>query len=269
MLLCERSKEIFEKLEPELMIIARKYQITDPAGEARSWYMKFMEILKKFDNGQLVKYYQDTTGKQQALPIEPNAKEQKAFERSLSAYLKTSFRHDIFESYRRDVKQKKCQVEMANILSSPTASASFVCDEIITLDDIIDIIAFDLKRATSTASVARDDVNRIFLQSTLNYHLELKSKYGNFPIVRDISAINPGEFFVYDLREGRTEGIRIAIAELLKTEKNRMVILTYTKIAEGKGYHALNRKISRYFNDHLKGMPERLRDMKNKKRLSL
>lgn len=271
----DKSAELFKLVEPQLTAIARKYGVEDPAGEARSWYARFIDIIKSFDDGRYEKRMLDEEGKSVPLPAEPSERELQAFYKSLLSYLKQSFRNDLIQGYNR---QKKLQLiddyEDKRFDGSQQQRSvqvgAYDSGDIICLDDLLKIVNADVRRKERNAAVARDRLNFLFLKSVSIFYTQMFHEYGNVPIVRDINAVDARDFFIFDIREGRTEAIGKILGDLISQETIRAVVLSSKKLLSPEsGYYALNRKISRYFNDMSGGMPARLKKAKEKPNDSL
>jgi len=267
--LVECKEEIFRVAESHLVSTARRFNLHDPEGEARSWFFRFQNILQGFDDGRYKKRYKTDDGNSHDLPEEPTEEQMGLFYRSLVAYLKTSFKNDLKAQYR---KQKRLhlisdyETEIAPDAEAVQGSINALAhskDDVICLHDLLSIMKDDLAREDRLATVARDRLNVLFLKAVCTFYDKMLQSYGNFSIVRDLNAKDSRDFFVYDIREGRTEGIRQELDLLIQDEPIRAVVLQSKKLlAPNSGYYALNRKISRYFNDEHDGMPNRLRRIK-------
>ena len=267
--LAERKEEIFGVAEPHLAVIARRFNLHDPQGEAKSWFFRFQKIIQGFDEGRYEKRYKDAAGNVHELPEDPSEEQVAFFYRSLVAYLKTAFRNDLRADYRKkkrvhlvsdyetDVKPSTASVQES--LNTMIHSSS----DVIGLKDMLSILEEDVVREGRLATVARDRLNVLFLKAVSIFYKKMFEQYGDFSIVRDLNAKDSRDFFIYDIREGRTESIGAELSTLLKDEPLRAVVLQSTKLLkEGSGYYALNRKISRYFNDEHGGMAARLKKAK-------
>lgn len=268
--LVENKEEIFGVAEPHLVGIARRFNLHDPEGEARSWFFRFQKILQGFDEGRYEKRYKDDDGTVHLYPEEGATAQQTAWlYRSVVAYLKTAFKNDLRAQYR---KQKRIHLVSdyeadvapdAEAVQGSINALAHSTDEVICLEDMLRIVRDDASREERLATVARDRLNVLFLKAVCTFYEKMYERYGSFSIVRDLNAKDSRDFFIYDIREGRTEGIRQELEALIKEEPVRAVVLQSKKLlAPGSGYYALNRKISRYFNDEHDGMPNRLRKAK-------
>jgi hypothetical protein len=262
----EISQEIFGEIEQSLTGIAAKLGVSDPAGEARSWYARFIDILAGFNSGKLTREIHREDGTVESMPEQPSEEQRVAFRRSIKAYLKTAFKHDLIQAYNK--RKRFLQVDDLDRAmqgnSSPVKNHIIVTEEqVIKLSDLIATIDADYKRRKKSTAVARDYLNSLFLLSILKFYKKFIRTYGDQPIVRDLNAKDAREFFIFDIREGRTEAISKILTELVATEGIRSVTLCSRKLlSEENGYFNLNRKISRYFNDALGGMPNRLKRLR-------
>jgi len=268
--LAERKEEIFGVAEPSLVSIARRFNLHDPHGEAKSWFFRFQKILEGFDEGRYEKRYKASNGSVHELPEVPTDEQIKLFYRSLIAYLKQSFKNDLKAQYRKQKRihlisdyESDVKPDPAAVQESISALAHSASD-VIGLEDMLKVIREDVVKEDRLATVARDRLNVLFLKAVYSFYERMFEQYGNFSIVRDLHAKDARDFFIYDIREGRTGGIGKELSLLLKKEPVRAVVLQSRKLLlPGSGYYALNRKISRYFNDEHDGMPSRLRKAKN------
>lgn len=267
--LVDRKEEIFGVAEPQLVAIARRFNLHDPEGEARSWFFRFQKILQGFDEGRYDKRYKDDANVEHPFPENPTEEQQRLFQRSLVAYLKKAFKNDLKAQYRKQKRIHLVSDYEADVAPDPEAVQESInalahsSDDVICLEDMLSIMRDDAAREERLATVARDRLNVLFLKAICAFYEKMYEKYGNFSIVRDLNAKDSRDFFIYDIREGRTEGIRQELEALIEEEPVRAVVLQSRKLlAPGSGYYALNRKISRYFNDEHDGMPNRLRKAK-------
>jgi hypothetical protein len=261
----ELTEELFIELEPALAGIAAKLGTADPAGEARSWYARFSEIIQAFNSGRLHGEIHRDDGTIEQLSDHPTKEQVAAFKKSLKAYLKTSFKNDLRQAYKIRSRHASLSsdLEQSSIEKTLHHDHNLSEEEVIRLSDLVLLIKRDVERQRRTATAARDHANLLFLVAMLDFHMQLIADYGDMPIVRDLSACDPREFFVYDIREGRTAAISKRLKELLESEPAKAVHLCSKKLlSPDKGYFTLNRKISRYFNDNLGGMPLRLKKIR-------
>lgn len=264
------SKEIFAKIEPALAAIAKTFSVSDARGEVQSWYPRFTSIVEGFNSGRLERRIR--IGKELITLTEtPTEAEIAAFHKACIPYIKKSFKNDFLHAKIKNdkyslfgnVDAELIQHSKEHITRYLNVENSHTEEEVIYLSDLIDIIVADCKRKKKGTSLARDRINYLFIKSLLKYHRDLLAKLGNFPIVRDINALDSREFFVYDIRDGRTEAVRDILTDYISKEVNRNVILASQKLlSSNSGYFTLNRKISRYLNDFCGGMPYRLRRLK-------
>lgn len=267
MMSTEYANELFVELEPPLIGMAAKLGVQDPAGEARSWYARFTDIISAFNSGTLRREIHREDGTVEDMPEHPTQEQITAFEKSLKSYLKTAFKHDLIQAFNR---QKKIYSPISDdgqvgfkILQPPRHETCLSEEEIIRLSDLISLIELDCRRKKKSVSVARDQINYLFILATIKFYKQLLKDYGDMPIVRDLRAKDSRSFFVFDIREGRTEAIGDYLRELIDNESLRAVKLCSKKLlSSDKGYSTLNRKISRYFNNALGGMPYRLKKLR-------
>ena len=260
------AQALFSEIEPSLTGIAAKLGVSDPAGEARSWYARFADILAAFETGRLTReiYYDD--GRIETFPENPSQEQIAAFRKSIKSYMKTSFKNDLIQAFNKrrvfvQIEDKEGQSLPAGFQLQTHIHSSV--EEIIRLSDLIKIIESDCRRKKRSASVARDHVNYLFLLSLLKFYRRFMKSYGVMPIVRNLNAKDARDFFVFDIRDGRTEAVGVILQDLVSKESVKTVALCSRKLlSPEKGYFTLNRKISRYFNNVLGGMPVRLKKLR-------
>jgi hypothetical protein len=262
----ESAQAIFKEIEPSLAGIAAKMGISDPAGEARSWYARFCDILSGFNSGKLAKEIHRDDGTIESVPERPTEEQSIDFVKSLKSYLRTAFKHDLIQAYnkrKRFVQVDNPEQAMQRGVSPVQTHVLASEEEIIKLSDLIGLIESDCKRKKRSVTVARDQLNYLFLLSTLKFYKQFMRDYGDMPIVRDLAAKDAREFFVFDIREGRTEAIGKILEGLISKESVKAVKLSSRELlSPDKGYFTLNRKISRYFNNAMGGMPHRLKKLR-------
>jgi hypothetical protein len=262
----DSAQMLFSELEPSLTGIAAKLGVSDPAGEARSWYARFADIVSAFNLGKLQREIHRDDGTVEVLPESPTLEQNEAFQKSLKSYLKTAFKHDLIQAFnkrKRFVQIEDPDQELSKA-SYPTPHSLLISEEeIIRLSDLVGLLEADCNRKRRNVSVARDQVNYLFILATLKFYKQLLHDYGDMPIVRDLHAKDARDFFIFDIREGRTEAIGQILRDLVAQEPARAVQLCSKKLlSPEKGYFTLNRKISRYFNNVLGGMPLRLKKLR-------
>ena len=264
------AQTLFAELEPSLAGIAAKLRVSDPAGEARSWYARFTDIVSAFNAGKLQREIHRDDGTVETVPDNPTEEQNEAFKKSLKSYLKTAFKHDLIQAFNKrkrfvqiDDHLDRRHGEPQSVASQPTAQVYLSEAEIIRLSDLINLIESDCKRKKKSVSVARDQVNYLFLLATHKFYKQFIKEYGDMPIVRDLHAQDARDFFIFDIREGRTVAIGQQLQGLIDHEPVRAVQLCCRKLlSPDKGYFTLNRKISRYFNSTLGGMAYRLKKLR-------
>lgn len=257
-----KARELFEEIEPGLRGIARRYGVVDPAGEARSWYARFIDILDAFNSGRLSREIHLPDGSVEVITGPSTSLQNEGFIKSLKPYLKKSFKNDLIKSFNREKIYQK--VQDLDATKQPLHNHVIATEEqVIKLSDLLSIIESDCKRKSKSLNTARDYINHLFLKAIHEFHSNMFSEYGDIPIVRDLKAQDSRDFFIFDIREGRTESIGKILAESIEEIQIRSVQLVSRKLlSKEKGYFTLNRKISRYFNDALGGMPNRLKRLK-------
>lgn len=256
----EASIVLFAEIEPSLTGIAAKLGVPDPAGEARSWYARFIDIVSAFNTGRLHREIHRDDGTIEEMPSNPSEEQILAFKKSLKAYLKTAFKHDLIQAFNKRKRFVQFEEEAQAPPENPGRPTTLTHEEIIRLSDLIALIQGDAQRKRRSATLARDRINYLFLLATLKFYKKMLHDFGDIPIVRDLHAKDSRDFFIFDVREGRTEAIGIILQDLIDKESAKAVKLCSRKLLNpDKGYLTLNRKISRYFNDSLGGMPFRLK----------
>lgn len=268
MKLTDNAIDIFKDVEPGLIAIGKSFNLHDPEGEAKSWYPKYLSILHRFDSGHFYKQYLNNSTKQ-LVPDAPTQEIECLFLKSLGRYIKVAYRNDLSAEYNKERRKSEISTNAAQQgcpdAEYTTILSSYDTAEIISLKDLIHIISIDLNRAIRNASIAREELNRCFIQALLEYYNSLYEMFGDFSIIRDYFAIDSKDFFIYDIREGRTEGVRANLVKLIEDLNIISVSLMGNKfLSKPDGYIVLNKKISRYFNEYLGGMPNRLKELKTK-----
>lgn len=243
----KQTEKLFIEIEPSLVAVARKRRLQDPEGEARSWFLRAQQIFKDFDQGKYSKSFIDKDGKLIEITERSSKTDREKFKKYLTAYLCKAFSHDILAAQRKD--RQKLPENTLVVVSNPENAYNEAMSQQVYLDDLIELIAQDIKRGQRLITSARDKVNVLFLQATNKYLSLLMKDVGNIPIVKNADADQTSHFFVNELRDGRLENIRQELSLLIEAENNPAVSGLVSKLVhQDDKLYALSKKIYRYFS---------------------
>lgn len=250
-------EKFFAELEPKLKSIALKYRIQDAAGEARSWYARFTEIFDSINsNPDHVVLQNLDTGKPE------QAREQ--IKQHLVGYLIQGFKNSLIRRDAYDLHTSK--IDMPDVPSRTTVGQAdhqtIVNDAIdqarYELDDLLAILDGDLAKLQD-ASGERKIVLRIFIQAARTHYGEIRAELGNFPIVKNLSAAKPRDFFVREIFDGRIAGIQKQLGILHASETRELIRQALFRLLDPKDDgQAFRQKLIRYFSGMHGGLHKRL-----------
>lgn len=225
-------------------MLGAKFCLADPQGEAQSWYIEFDKIVTKFETGHY-KPYIVVDGVIKDLPENPTKEEMGLFYKKIQSYCITAYKNYIINN----LLPKKEESEVLEETSTYKDRTSIVDilegeENNLRIDGLVEILNKDLKRAKRMAATARERVDLIILNGIVRHIQQLKSKYGNIFVLKDISRKELRNMLIFDIREGMTD----TVAEELEKEFDGAPLMIKSKILKSLDKRYLYKKVERILN---------------------
>jgi len=252
--------KLFAELESHLIKVAKRLHVQDAAGESRSWYAQFSKIYSQMDTDakHLVRCRFKNGGVVKEVSI---AK----IKHNVFAYLVKSFKMSLLPRSAHDRNAAETYAAPAKSSDTPTnQNQQQVFDDALdlsklTLDDLIEIVAVDLRRLESNTKSSTAGINRIFVSCVLEHYKQIRAELGNIPVARNLSAEKPKEFFVEEIWKNRNKEILFRLIEASKLESSRHLTKQLLKlISTSDNYGNFRRKLTRYMTGQHGGLHRRL-----------
>ena len=272
--------KFFAELEPKLAKIANKCKVHDPFGEARSWFVKFAGIYDSINQNPHHAVFQNL---ERGGAEEDIAK----IKSNVIAYMVTGFRPDLFRkdafdknvdkfidlSAAGDLRPYQKNNEVVGQMPAPSRfrDQQEIMDNAIDqsrvcLDDLIALIKSDFDSLADPKNT-RDAVSQLFIGAVLEHYQNLRRELGDIPVIRDLDAKKPKEFFVKEMLNGRISCIKKILTKKHSLEKREDVADKLFSLIDKRGAgnpswragaNRLRRKIIRYFSEQPGGLHFRL-----------
>lgn len=243
----KESLAFFEEIRPYLAQKARFLNITDYDTEISSWLEKYIKIINGINSGKYLseKYIKIKNDKER-----------------MRAYICKAFTYDMYK--HKKSKNKEIHIEdLDNVNVSINNRHLFGGG--IYLDDLIEIINIDINRLEQIKTSLMDQINIIVMTAIKYFVSDLRVKFGNISIVRNIAATASKTFFIEEIYDGRKQYIYNYLNRFIKETDNPIIKnYLYNLIKDGENSHALIGRVKRYMLHYNGGLASRLLKMKNK-----
>lgn len=277
--LVDNFSEIYAEIKPSLISIAYKYKVPNPDEFADEWLSKAYMIIKRFETGELEKkVYQnsseisDTDRSTELVDYNPSVHSIESLNDSLKAYLKRSYVNDVIKQYNRRKKQVNYQKQYAETHLSIgdggySSIDSFLHYDSIYIDDILSLLELDIKRLSVNTTSVLDMVTKIFLNCIQSHCQDMKVKYGNFIVVKDVDIDDNKRFFSESFRNNLENGVRKKLCDVILSSSNPVLIEKLSYLINPQKRGTLQKRLFRYFFEYHNGYPKRLRNRVHSKTL--
>lgn len=244
---------LFAELEPRLATWAARLGISDPDGEAKSWWLNFSELYDKIavDPGHQI-FVRRETGEAETDPAK--------IKRNLSYYIISSFKYWVLIQHRENRRFASIAPQLPAQINHRhheelMGEAIDSCD--IKMSNLIGLVEADVAEFGRSLTTGAK-VSETFFSCCAERLKSIMAATGDIPIVVNQKADTDREFFVPDILGGAHE-IQKLLAERLDEQTNVLLLRRLLILTNSKNYGATARiKLERYQASYKGGWRRRL-----------